>query len=316
MEHTLRCNSLKCRKELGDQGVVTTCSHIFCVDCSNRFQLPSGPNGQRPMCPACDMHLTNPDDVVVTTLNPTEDYKTSVLSGLSPNVIMECAGRALSFWAYQTTQEIVYQEYLAKNLTDKYTYLNTQMDKIIHDANGEISNMRDRMSALAVDQENLRRKNEELIQAYREKCRKQLQTQELYDKLKRRTMLVHVQDAASDAVDHTIQASVEANRFCDSAGPLSHQPIQPPNFQSQQRIDSAIDASSRTMEPPLSRGTNAQNDWAGFSSQVGDLLNNPRYTPSTHRQRLATVNTTSIPGLGLADLQPHRTSGTPLLHPN
>jgi E3 ubiquitin-protein ligase CCNP1IP1 len=52
------------------------------------------------------MRLSNPDDVVVTNLNPTEDYKTSVLSGLSPNVIMECAGRGLSFWAYQTTQEM------------------------------------------------------------------------------------------------------------------------------------------------------------------------------------------------------------------
>jgi E3 ubiquitin-protein ligase CCNP1IP1 len=52
------------------------------------------------------MHLTNPDDVVVTNLNPTEDYKTSVLSGLNPHTIMECAGRALSFWAYQTAQEM------------------------------------------------------------------------------------------------------------------------------------------------------------------------------------------------------------------
>jgi E3 ubiquitin-protein ligase CCNP1IP1 len=52
------------------------------------------------------MHLPNPDDVVVTNLNPTDDYKTSVLSGLSPNIIMECAGRALGFWAYQTTQEM------------------------------------------------------------------------------------------------------------------------------------------------------------------------------------------------------------------
>jgi E3 ubiquitin-protein ligase CCNP1IP1 len=52
------------------------------------------------------MHLINPDDVVVTNLNPTEDYKTSVLSGLNPNTIMECAGRALSFWAYQTAQEM------------------------------------------------------------------------------------------------------------------------------------------------------------------------------------------------------------------
>ena len=52
------------------------------------------------------MQLTNPDDVVVANLNPTEDYKTSVLSGLNPNVVMECAGRALNFWAYQTMQEM------------------------------------------------------------------------------------------------------------------------------------------------------------------------------------------------------------------
>ena len=110
------------------------------------------------------MHLPNPDDVVVTNLNPTEDYKTSVLSGLSPNVIMECAGRALSFWAYQTTQEMfvhylksfqslsdyhsVYQEYLAKNLTEKYATINGQMDKIIHDANSEISSLRNKLSSM------------------------------------------------------------------------------------------------------------------------------------------------------------------------
>jgi E3 ubiquitin-protein ligase CCNP1IP1 len=39
-------------------------------------------------------------------LQPTEDYKTSVLSGLDPTTIMECAGRGLAFWAYQTTQEM------------------------------------------------------------------------------------------------------------------------------------------------------------------------------------------------------------------
>lgn len=43
---------------------------------------------------------------MVTELNPKEDYKTSVLSGLSPETIMECAGRALSFWSYQVTQDL------------------------------------------------------------------------------------------------------------------------------------------------------------------------------------------------------------------
>lgn len=83
------------------------CSHVFCIECSDRCQLSNRHNGQRPFCPACSMQLPNPDDVVVTNLNPTEDYKTSVLSGLTPNVIIECAGRALSFWAYQTTQEML-----------------------------------------------------------------------------------------------------------------------------------------------------------------------------------------------------------------
>lgn len=83
-------------------------SHVFCIDCSNRCQLSGQRDGQRSSCPACHVVLTNPDDVVVTNLNPTEDYKTSVLSGLHPNIIMECAGRALSFWAYQSTQEMLH----------------------------------------------------------------------------------------------------------------------------------------------------------------------------------------------------------------
>jgi hypothetical protein len=60
--------------------------------------------------------LLNPDDAVSTILNPTEDYKTSVLSGLDPNTIMECAGRALGFWAYQITQEMygLYSRYEAQ----------------------------------------------------------------------------------------------------------------------------------------------------------------------------------------------------------
>jgi len=105
MDVALRCNSLKCRAELIDHAVVTTCSHIFCVPCSETLRL-ANPNGNARTCPACATVLANPDDAVVTQLNPTEDYKTSVLSGLNPNTIMECAGRGLSFYSYQTNQEM------------------------------------------------------------------------------------------------------------------------------------------------------------------------------------------------------------------
>ena len=64
-------------------------------------------------CPACKTNLPNADDAVSTSVNPTEDYKTSVLCGLNPTTIMECAGRAISFWAYQCTQNMY-----SKNNTD------------------------------------------------------------------------------------------------------------------------------------------------------------------------------------------------------
>lgn len=79
--------------------------HIFCHGCADSLGL-SRPTTSNRLCPACQTALLNPDDAVSTILNPTEDYKTSVLSGLDPNTIMECAGRALAFWAYQSTQEM------------------------------------------------------------------------------------------------------------------------------------------------------------------------------------------------------------------
>lgn len=39
-----------------------------------------------------------------------------------------------------------YQEFLGKTLTEKYTTLNTQMDKVVHNANSEISTLQSRLS--------------------------------------------------------------------------------------------------------------------------------------------------------------------------
>lgn len=65
----------------------------------------------------------------------------------------------------------------------------------------------DKTTGLAAEQESLRRKHEEISQAYKETSRKVLQLQELYDKVKRRAELGQIQRAASDAVDHTLQAA-------------------------------------------------------------------------------------------------------------
>ncbi|RDK37551.1 cyclin [Aspergillus phoenicis ATCC 13157] len=210
MDFYLRCNSLKCRAPLKERAVVTTCSHIFCLHCAGSLGL-SHPTANERSCPACQTVLVNPDDAVATALNPTEDYKTSVLSGLDPNTIMECAGRALLFWTYQTTQEIFYQEFLAKTLTEKYTNLNTQLDKVVHNANSEISALQARISDMETAQDQLRKKNQELVDMYREKCKKFTQMTNLYNILKSRAMRSQMQTAATDTVSQALD-SLTASR--------------------------------------------------------------------------------------------------------
>ncbi|KAF9008759.1 hypothetical protein BDQ17DRAFT_72869 [Cyathus striatus] len=127
MENDLKCNRLTCRGSLVDKAVVTTCSHIFCINCANELF-----NASR-LCPACDTTLMEPDDVVICSLHPTNDYKTSVLSGLSPSTILEICSRAISFWQYQTQQENSFQQAVVRNVNDRNAQLQKQLDSIIRE---------------------------------------------------------------------------------------------------------------------------------------------------------------------------------------
>lgn len=55
--------------------------------------------------------------------------------------------------------------------------LNGQLDKLIRDANSEIGSLRDKVTAMSITEEELRRKNHELMEGWREKGRKLAQTQ-------------------------------------------------------------------------------------------------------------------------------------------
>ncbi|KAI6035468.1 hypothetical protein F5J12DRAFT_710283 [Pisolithus orientalis] len=120
MDTDLKCNHLNCRKPLIDKAVVL-------VECANELF-----NASR-LCPACESSLTEPDDVVVCSLHPTDDYKTSVLSGLSPSIIMEICSRALSFWQYQIHQESSFQQAVSRNLNDRNAQLQKQLENVIRE---------------------------------------------------------------------------------------------------------------------------------------------------------------------------------------
>lgn len=189
-------------------------SHVFCTNCADTTGLSRSSSGNR-ICPACQTQLINADDVVVTLLNPAEDYKTSVLSGLSPSTIMECATRGLAFYSYQASQEVIYQEHLAKSLKEKYGSLSQSMDQLIHDANAQIKTLQEKLQAMHEDQASLEQKNQELADAFRDKSRAQAQAQKLYQSLKAQVMATQVAHAAGEDVDTALDTIRQGDRFID-----------------------------------------------------------------------------------------------------
>ncbi|KAL9100839.1 MAG: hypothetical protein Q9163_003829 [Psora crenata] len=299
-------------------------NHIFCEPCSNTLGLSGLASGHR-ICPACQSNLPNPDDAVSTSLNPTDDYKTSVLSGLTPSTIMDCAGlRGL-------TRGSVYQEYLAKTLTDKYGNLNVQVDKIINEANGELEILNQKITSIVdkiliglvdmqMDQDRLKAENQSLAASLREKTRKHQQTQELYDRLKRKEMTAATrsaaQSAAFDSVDDVLGGVPHRSAY--PGKPQGHRDFQPcpvdhngvERVHTHQRSGSSHSHGSGGMMPPppvpSPSRTGFHNNHFGFGriepcdhmQAVKIATANVAPTPSTHRTQLGpfaqpTTNTSS-----------------------
>lgn len=161
-----------------------------------------------------------------------------------------------------------------------------------------------------IDHDSLRRKYEELAQAYKEKNRKLLQTQELYDKLKRKAMLGHIQDAASDAVDTTLQgASSNAGQQAER-GVYEHQigtPLRPTQYAERSDRPGAFPVQPQMMPPDPRAG-----NWAAPVFPQGKLLKRPSgpqnpndravgapMTPMKHRQPpgVERVGLSAVPGM-------------------
>ncbi|KAL1666767.1 hypothetical protein GGF50DRAFT_49951 [Schizophyllum commune] len=116
MDTDLKCNRLTCRKSLTDKAVVV-------LECANELFTAAR------LCPGASAYIYH----VVCSLRPSNDYKTSVLSGLSPSIILEICSRAISFWQYQIHQENSFQQAVVRNLTDKNAQLQKQLDNVVRE---------------------------------------------------------------------------------------------------------------------------------------------------------------------------------------
>lgn len=119
-----------------------------------------------------------------------------------------------------------------------------------------------------IDLNNSQKKNNELAQSLHAKSKQQAHTQELYDKLKRRDQMSQVQNAASDAVDQTIQGSTTANGYSDHFRKANDQPLRSPVFSLLQGDSMGPPPVPTSM--PLSGVTGRAglgNGWIGLTSQ-------------------------------------------------
>ncbi|KAH9173412.1 hypothetical protein EDB89DRAFT_2113951 [Lactarius sanguifluus] len=147
MDFDFRCNRLSCRKSLTEKAVVVS-SHIFCVDCANELFSASR---------------------LVSSLHPSNDYKTSVLSGLNPATILEICSRAISFWQYQIHQENSFQHAVVRSVNDKNAQLQKQLENLVREADSEINLLSGKLSDLERDLDLERRKNRDLQESSRER---------------------------------------------------------------------------------------------------------------------------------------------------
>ena len=94
-------------------------SHIFCLECWSSHGKAHGSQSRKLSCPACSTPLVIVDDAVMTNLVPSEDYKSSVLSGPSSSVVMDI-DRALAFWTYRKHQKLCASQFSTSIIVGKH----------------------------------------------------------------------------------------------------------------------------------------------------------------------------------------------------
>ncbi|KAL2258166.1 hypothetical protein VTK26DRAFT_8639 [Humicola hyalothermophila] len=308
MEQRLNCNVQECGSQLSERAVVTVCSHAICVQCANNH----GFTEQAPYtCPVCGQAL-NASEVCEQLLHPPEEWKSVTLSGLSPTVVMECAGRALSFWSYQMTNQISYQARKNSKLREYCAELQGEIENIWGQANQRITTLTTRIRDMEREEQSLKRTCEDLRLTLEARTRELSQSQELYSKLKQRVL--HSQNRGISPGILRSRTPLQGGPVVDGTGghPQSQlpRPVMPAGIRSS--ASNYFPASPNCSKMQLTSTT--LHDWnkpAGLSQQVPSTPSNNMSlrNPST----LAFPSTPRV-GIGVAPVAPasgsfHQTTG-------
>ena len=123
-------------------------------------------------------------------LNAPENFRLTVLSGLSPEIIMDIATRSIAFYQYQVTQEFLFSKNAFKEIQDKSHGLEKQLQNVLQSAQEEIESLQSKYQELFQELENEKRVCMETQDQLQDKCRQFKKLQTMYDKLKRSKSLL------------------------------------------------------------------------------------------------------------------------------
>ncbi|EGD74468.1 hypothetical protein PTSG_05832 [Salpingoeca rosetta] len=178
------CN--KCRgADLGPRQWATRCSHLLCDACGQAAMEAAKASMEPVLCPVCKTPLIEKHDLVNFDPNPSEQHRSMILAGLSPALIIEIAGRALSFHTYQMSLQT---HLMRQELKTKTSALEAKLQKLAVHGQSEMDRLHTQLQAA---KEELHRTVSELQsarQAFAEKSRQHNRLQMLYDDLRRKAV--------------------------------------------------------------------------------------------------------------------------------
>lgn len=151
--------------------------------------------------------------MTVAILRPTDDYKMSVLSGLSPTIIMECANSGLAFWAYQSSQEIYYQEHANKSLKQQLDVKNQELGGVKSSAREEIGRLEDSLQSASEQISRLTRSLAELEEGRKSLERDRNKYRSSYEKLKQKALVPDIETAAEENAASAAQGGDYGSMF-------------------------------------------------------------------------------------------------------
>ncbi|XP_041374599.1 E3 ubiquitin-protein ligase CCNB1IP1-like [Gigantopelta aegis] len=207
MEGDLICNFKKCRKHLTTYAWVTSCSHIFCDEHGTKEFNKSFD------CPACETTLSRKFDIIRVDLQPTEEYKSMVLAGQKPEVIMEICARSLAFWTYQSHQERAYQEYMATKAKNQAAQLEQYYEQIMLRTQTELSSLKSNLATVKKELEEAKKMHNSVGEKLMERSRQYQKLQSLYDALRRKCITPSSFDSGRGDASNLEQTNLRLQNF-------------------------------------------------------------------------------------------------------